>query len=233
MPDQRDRIGVEFEAGDARERELWAALGQIERADPPTRLRSAFYARLDALSAAGPGWWPALRRWFGHPLLPAAAMLLIGVLVGRALERPAANRDVQALRQEVAVLQRNVALSLMHSRSAAERLRGVISAAELVAVDPELTRALLRQAGDDPNRSVRVAAIDALGTRVRAPDVGGEVLRLLGDSASPLVQKALVDLILRHGDADQLNGLVERARDGALHPDLVAYVQAAVRRNGA
>lgn len=223
--------GVDYDADTPLARELWEALEGIQQPEPPARLRHAFYRRLDRMRAPG-AWSRRLRGWFAGPWVPAAAMLAVGLMVGAALERP--DGELAALREQVAVLHRDVTLSLMHHQSASERLRGVIGAGELAADDPGVTRALLRQALDDPSHAVRAAAIDALGPRVRSPEVGGEVLGLLEAGVSPLVQKALVDLILRHGGPAELERLLELAdRGDVVHPDLGSYVTRSVTRSSA
>ncbi len=223
--------GLDYRADTPSERELWDALGSLDQPEPPARLRRAFYRRLDHTPAPG-AWSRRLRAWFARPWVPAAAMLGVGLVVGAALERP--NVELAVLQAEVAMLHRDFTLSLMHHQSATERLRGTIGAGVLAATDPAVTQALLRQALDDPSHAVRAAAIDALGPRVRSPGVGGEVLGLLETGVSPLVQKALVDLILRHGGPTEIERLLElSARGDVVHPDLRTYVTRSVRRASA
>ncbi|MFK7958772.1 MAG: hypothetical protein AB8B96_21970, partial [Lysobacterales bacterium] len=70
--------------------------------------------------------------------------------------------------------------------------------------------------------------IDALGPQMANSEVGTELMALLEGADSPLVQLALVDLVLRHGTAQQVRELLELARSERLDPDLVPYVTAAV-----
>ncbi len=234
MADKFTPPGPVFETEDPRERDLWEALLKIRQPDPPEGLRRSFYQWLSAVPAPGErSPWRSLRRWLGNPLLPAAAMLIVGILVGRLLQAPVNGGDLESLTQEVAMLHRDVALSLMRNESASERLRGVIRAADFAAADGNVAKALLRRAASDPSHTVRVAAIDALASRVQAAEVGQEVLRLLAEAVSPLVQRALADLILRHGSAAQLEVLLEFAHQQALHPEIAAYVQKTVRRTRA
>ena len=70
--------------------------------------------------------------------------MIVGILVGRLLQAPVNGADLESLTQEVAMLHREVALSLMRNESASERLRGVISAADFAAADGNVANALLR-----------------------------------------------------------------------------------------
>jgi hypothetical protein len=63
--------------------------------------------------------------------------------------------------------------------------------------------------------------------------VGDELMAQLERAESPLVQLALVDLVLRHGNAGQVEQLVKLAEQGALHPDLAQHVKSVVWRNRA
>jgi len=90
-------------------------------------------------------------------------------------------------------------------------------------------QALLHAATDDRVRAVRSAAIEALGAQVATPDVGEQLMQLLENAESPLVQLALVDLVLRNGNAMQLQDLLRLADAGLLHPELVQHVTHSLR----
>ena len=87
---------------------------------------------------------------------------------------------------------------------------------------------MLRLARNDNVYSIRSAAIEALGTMLATPDIGEELMALFEQNQSPLVQLALVDLVLRYGNAMQLDRLNQLSRSGNLAPELVEYVQSAI-----
>jgi HEAT repeat protein len=125
----------------------------------------------------------------------------------------------------VALLNRELILDRLEDAAAGKRLRGVVDAGHFVPDDAEIARALLMRATEDRVHSVRTAAIDALGPSLGTPAVGGELMKLLESAESPLVQLALVDLVLRNGSNEQLAQLLRLANEGALHPDLVRHVE--------
>jgi hypothetical protein len=63
--------------------------------------------------------------------------------------------------------------------------------------------------------------------------VGHELMASLEKAESPLVQLALVDLVLRHGTAAQLEQLMRLSERNALHPDVVQHIKASVLKNTA
>jgi len=72
--------------------------------------------------------------------------------------------------------------------------------------------------------SVRSAAIESLASQVSSPAVAAQLMDSLQRTSSPLVQLALIDLILRHGNDYQRDDLLSLANEGLLHPDLEKHV---------
>jgi HEAT repeat protein len=232
---EKENPGVPFVSDDDEEQKLWNELERVSKAEPPSRLRTKFYGELDRIGRSTP--MDRWRAWLGFTgnrgLVTALGCAMLGVFMGIVLVTTDSvdRSELSALQQQVAQLSRNLILDRLENESASKRLRGVIDAAGVAEHDSEIARALLTTAVDDRVYSVRAAAIDAIGPQLNTPAVGDELMGLLEKSESPLVQLALVDLILRHGNAQQLEQLVELSKRGALHPELVQYVQSAIRRN--
>jgi hypothetical protein len=232
---EKDPQGVPFSSDHADEQQLWNELANVEQPTPSANLRRRFYAELDrTLESATPRWrsgWLSLTGWRG--LSAAAVCLVLGILVGRLWPESTAvgHTELAELQQQVAILNRNLILDRLENVSANKRLLGVMEAGTVAESDSEVARALLTRAVEDRVHSVRSAAIDALGPQVNTPAVGDELMALLEKTQSPLVQLALVDLVLRHGNARQLERLLQLSDRGMLHPDLVEHVKAAVGRN--
>lgn len=229
--------GVPFDSENADERRLWDELDELPRAEPSPRLRHDFYRQL-AKSRSTPA-SVRLREWLGFRnnagWLTAAASLLLGVALSQGLSRPVPvdDRAIASLQQQVAMLNRSLILDRMESPAASKRLRGIVDAVGVAGSDPVIASALLSRATGDPVSAVRSAAIDALGTQLAAPGIGDELMRLLVDAPSPLVQLALVDLVLRHGTTSQLESLVQISDEGRLHPDVQRHVESSIQRSRA
>lgn len=235
MAENQNRGLPDFD--DAAERALWDALGGIEHDEPSPRLRQSFYRRLER--ATRRHWLARLGERLGFSgnagWVTATACVLAGLGIGHATgdDGSAAEARLAALEQNVTMLNRRLILDRLEDDTPSKRLRGVMDAAYVVDDDEEVARALLARATGDRVPSVRSAAIDALGPSVSSPAVGGPVMNLLEDAASPIVQLALVDLVLRYGNDGQRDRLLALAERDGLHPDLRRHVFTALGRNTA
>jgi hypothetical protein len=230
---EKSRTGVPFDSDDPAEQQLWASLQDIPQSEPPPRMRRRFYGELDrrgGQTRAAP--W---REWLGlaggRGFVTAIGCVIAGIAVGVLLRNGEVERtELTDLQAQVTELNRNLILDRLENVSASKRLLGVLDAAGVAQQDAEITRALLSRAVDDRVYSVRAAAIDAIGSRLSTPAVGEELMGLLKTSESPIVQLALVDLVLRHGSAQQVEELLQLSERGILHPELRQYVKSAVGR---
>lgn len=230
MP-ERKPPHLPFESSDPHEQKLWAALEDLPRDEPSPGLRRGFYDALEHRDARRPT--ARLQRWLGLAgsggWLTAAACVLLGFGLARSLPAPpVADERLAALENNVAQLNRELVLNRLESPGAGARLQAVLDAGGLAGSDGQVARALLLSAAQDPSESVRSAAIDALGPQLGNEDVARELMQLLESAESPLVQWSLVDLVLRHGDREQVRQLVQLADASRLHPDLARHVRQAV-----
>jgi len=224
----RGKSNLPFETDDSAEEGLWAALGELPAGEPSSKLRRNFYRALD--HAGDESLIEKIGRWLGFGsnvgwlTATACAVLgfaLAGVFDGAGQARP---DRLTALEDNVAMLNRELIINRLENASASQRLKGVFDARSFVADDSEVARALLMRAVADQVPSVRSAAIDALGPSLSSSEVGDELMRLLVSAESPIVQLALVDLVLRNGNREQLDRLLELASTGRLHTDLIPHV---------
>ena len=213
--------------------ETWNTLGNLDGEQVPhERLRARFHAGLAAYEAREArhwterwrgGWWPQ------QPALQmglAAALALIGVLVGQQLPSPV-DSEVAALRDEV----RAVGVALLDHQSASERLLGV-AWSRRTAQSPEVVNALLERVQYDSNLSVRLAAVDALRAELDRPGVIEGLATALDRQESPLLQVALTDALLaaEQPAVDAVRGLLGRTE---LDPAVREYLQMALSEVGA
>jgi hypothetical protein len=213
--------------------ETWNTLGNLDGEQVPhDRLRARFHAGLAAYEARESrhwterlfgGWWPQ------QPALQmglAAALALVGVLVGQQLPSPV-DSEVAALRDEV----RTVGLALLDHQSASERLLGV-EWSRRTAPAPAIVNALLERVQYDSNLSVRLAAIDALRAELDRPGVVEGLAMALERQESPLLQVALTDALLAadRPAVDAVRGVLGRTE---LDPAVREYLQMALSEVGA
>jgi HEAT repeat protein len=87
-------------------------------------------------------------------------------------------------------------LSLLQQQSASDRLRGVSWSYRVEQSDTEVLSALLHTVNQDSNVSVRLAAVDALRNFGDSPVARKGITQSLLKQTSPMVQIALVDVLV-------------------------------------
>jgi hypothetical protein len=203
---------------------LWKSLALIPSEskdfEPGPNLRSRFYETLGAYRQGLESvpkrslrdrifaLWPRQPAW---QMGLSFALLVVGVGVGYELhpskgvvvaELPP-DQVVSQLRGEVNSMRQMVALSLMQQQSAGERLRGVSYAYQAPSSDTEVLSALLTTVNQDQNVNVRLAAVDALHRFGSSPVTRTAIVQSIRKQDTPLVQIALIDLLvdLKDGSA--------------------------------
>lgn len=232
MPDKY-RSQLPYEGETAGEDAIWGALAELPLEEPGDAVRHRFHRELDR--ARRGSFADRLRDLLGLSgnlgWATAAACLLVGLFAGRAFDGAGDDEHrLAALEGNVEALNRSLILDRINNVEPGKRLQGVMDAADLTEDDPQITEALLARATGDRVASIRSAAIDALAPRMSSPAVSEQLISLLEGAESPLVQFALVDLVLRYGDTAQLGALHDIANSGRLHPDLERYIDQSLGR---
>ncbi len=211
----------------------WARLGLLPSEAPSGRLRANFYAMLDAAKeeeerrAARPrpgrlfaAWWEGL--WTGRPALAAGlagVLFAVGLGSGMLLNNGrAASRETAALAREVQDMRQQVAMTLLDRPSASDRLQGVSYAGRLERPEPQTLDALFRALNEDGNVNVRLAAVDALYLFRDRTGVKDKLAEALSRQGSPLVQVALIDLLVEIREQRAADALKSLIKDGRIDP---------------
>jgi hypothetical protein len=139
---------------------------------------------------------------------------------------PRQQDELAGLRQEVRSLSQLVTLSLLKQDSASERLRGVSFGREASASDERVLGALLDTLGHDSDVNVRLAAVDALAPTVGRPPVRDQLLEEVARQPSPMVQIALIDVLLAHDRAGSRRRLLDLEGNPRMDPTVRDYLRA-------
>jgi hypothetical protein len=209
----------------------WDQLGGLP-ADrvPSAAMRARFAATLEGFEASmrpsrgSRAAWPAA----------AAAMLIVGILIGRqtVVPAPGDNGQLADLRGEVRALREMTAVALMQQASPSERLKGVTWTSRLEQPGAELAELLLDTLMSDPNVSVRLAAIDALRRFADREVVRRGTLAALGQQSSPLVQIALIDFAAELNGAGAAETLRRLSNDPLVNETVRARAAAVLQKVG-
>jgi HEAT repeat protein len=191
--------------------DVWQMLEEIP-AEPPdsAAMRHQFDAAVRAERLAM-RWRYA--RW---PLagMAAAAVLVLGIAIGRAtIAAPPPDPALTELRAELHDMRQMVTLSLLQQQSATERLKGVSFTSQIDRPGSEIVAALLDTLMHDPNVNVRLASIDALRRFAGRADVQRATLDALTTQTSPMVQIALIDMMVELNDREAVAPLRRLSRD--------------------
>ncbi len=204
-------------------------------AEPQPEMRSRFLETLHAyeagLAAGKAAQLPAPRKPVAEAPLPwyasfwprrpvwqfalAAALLLAGVLGGKYAFTPRGeNPEMAQLKGQVEGLRQMVALSMLQEQSAGNRMRGVTYSVQMAQPDSQVQQALLYAVNHDPNVNVRLSAVDALEKYAGDPQIRRALVDAVPLQDSPLVQVALIDLLVQLNDKDSAPALQKLAQDG-------------------
>ncbi|MDH4272083.1 MAG: HEAT repeat domain-containing protein [Candidatus Aminicenantes bacterium] len=214
---------------------IWTKLGVLPKEQPSAALRSRFYDMLEAykegLERGGIAARPlqSLSSWLSRlmPRRPAYQLALAFVLIIAGLgsgyllnvrSRSAAQIEVAALGQEINEMRRTVAVSLLKQASPSERLMGVSWSSRVDRPGDEIITALLETLDHDSNVNVRLAAVDALYLFYGHPEVKDGLVRSLAGQTSPLVQLALIDLLVGIRERRAAEALERLIQDEKLNP---------------
>ena len=198
--------------------DIWSKLELLPEEQPGDNLRPKFYAMVSSykagLSQSGQktslsesvlswttGWWPRKPAFqFGFAML----FFIIGLVLGPWFFTSNRFEIITQLQEEVRNMNLLVSLSLLKQNSPSDRLKGVSWTNQITEPDPEVLSALIYTLNEDPNVNVRLAAAEALSPFVADQYVKSELLRVLKNGLSPLVQIELIDILVKSRDKESI-----------------------------
>ena len=221
---------------------IWTRLSLLPVDQPGPASRARFEAMLQAYQAGrsnqpaddshwrkrASAWNWNVFHWLRSPVGAvawSAALLAIGVFAGLRLAGPKPpSLDLAAMQSELASMKQLVVLSMLQQQSASARLEGITWSTRDQQLDPQVLSALLHTLRYDASVDVRLAALDALSRHGRQPQVHKAILDSL-QQQSPLVQVALIDLLLEWRDPDAAQRLQALQQAPNLNPTVRQRVE--------
>lgn len=196
----------------------WTKVGTIPVAVPGPNLRTRFEVMLEAYAqgldhSPSESWRRTMNSWRQRPVAQTAfalGLLVMGIVLGhqfRPAQNPQSSSEIVELRGELRETRQMVALSLLQQQSASERLKGVNWSYQLQQPGSEVLTALLDTLMHDSNVNVRLAAIDALQQFGTQQIVRNGIVQALTRQDSPMVQMALIDLVVDWREKESVNPL--------------------------
>jgi HEAT repeat protein len=188
---------------------VWRGLEAVKtgmESAPDESAKARFQEMLAAYQAGMAAVQPAVRpgkaerfSWFpAWQFAMAAGLLLGGILLGRYLPQAGGGSPEMAqLRSQVENLHQMVALSMLQQQSPSARMRGVTYSEKFAQPDPQVLDALLQAVNHDSNVNVRLSAVDALQKFAADPETARAMANSIAGQESPLVQIALIDMLVQ------------------------------------
>jgi hypothetical protein len=219
---------------------VWRGMGSLPEPEPDPAMRARFLEVIEAYQAgrasglagqvADPPHRPWLARSVWQPVL-AFALLMLGVFLGRYAAQPRdAGPDVAQLRGQVEGLRQLVTLSLLQEQSPSSRLRGVTYSYQMARPDAQVEQALLYAVNHDSNVNVRLSAVDALEKYAANPQIRRALADAVPVQDSPLVQIALMDLLVQLSDKEAAPALRKLAQDAQADNQVRQHAAWAIQR---
>jgi hypothetical protein len=219
---------------------IWTKLGVLPEEQPSGALRERFYGMLEGYKAEvrqgrtirgiRKAFGRLSERFWGKRLVfqLAASLipLVIGLIMGYFIKFGHQNTE---LRSEIQNVQQLLAVSLLEQRSPTERLRGINLSASMEKPSSQTIEALLNTLNNDPNINVRLAAVDALYLFYNYPSVKEGVIRSLSSQNSPLVQVALVDLLVTMRERQALESFKKLVQANELDPGVKQMLERGIQ----
>jgi hypothetical protein len=189
-------------------REVITAMDKSEKIEPRTNMKASFERAIqEELAKNKQG-----RVIFFQPVFyrAAAAILLVisGIAIGNWISKNQAREEhIAQLEKEVAATKQMMLMMIDNQQSASQRIQGANVALKITKADDEVVNALVRSMNDDPNTNVRLAALEALARFREQPHVRKALIQSLAVQKDPVVQIALIQLLVQMKEKDAVKGL--------------------------
>jgi anti-sigma factor RsiW len=151
-------------------------------------------------------------------VLRAAAgiiLVIVGIVIGDRISVQRQHEQELAAIQKKMDEQKEMMMALLENQqSASQRVMGANVAYEMKqAPDDEIVNALANAMDEDPNTNVRLTALEALGKFYQQGHVRAKLIKSLSTQKDPVVQIALIRLLVQMKEKEVVNQLEKITRD--------------------
>ena len=180
---------------------------------PDARLAKGFAEALAAekgetAKSKGPGSSIRMPTW----MVAASVSLLLGLGMGWFLGQQN-HTQVAELQEDMEMMKELVLLTQMQTKSASERIATVQASSQLPRANDEVIAALISTMKSDPNDNVRLAAAEALANFGSQPQVGMALAASLPEQTDPMLQLALIEILVQMKEKGALDEFQQVAND--------------------
>jgi HEAT repeat protein len=136
----------------------------------------------------------------------------IGYWINKNQQR---EEEMAALKQQMQEMRDMMMAKLDNQQSASQRMIAVSEVMEMEKPDDEIVKVLVKTMNEDANTNVRLAALEALSKFHQEPLVRKELVKSLAKQNDPVVQIALIQLMVKmkeKGVVNELQHIVDDAK---------------------
>ncbi len=153
-----------------------------------------------------------------HPMIlkvaAAIALVAVGIAGGFWINNNyQQSRELASLRKEMAETKQLMMAMLSNGQSASQRMQGVNVAMSISKADDDVVNVLADAMANDPNTNVRLAALEALSHFISEPHVRNIIISSLTTQNDPMVQIALIQLLVKMKEKNVVNDLEKIIED--------------------
>jgi hypothetical protein len=223
----------------------WTQLGILPEEQPGANLRKNFYTMLESYRHGLES--SPLKKffdfskiknigeklWSRRPIFQLAAViifLIMGFTIGYFVRLYNQNtREIARLHQENQLFRQQLTVSLLNQSSPSQRLKGLMWSRQLENPADETLDTLLNTLNHDPNVNVRLTAVDALYLFSDHPKVKQGLMQSLQMQTSPMVQIALIDLLVEMREKQAIKSLKQLLGKNKLNPEVKERAQLSLK----
>ncbi|MCK5220462.1 MAG: HEAT repeat domain-containing protein, partial [Candidatus Aminicenantes bacterium] len=185
---------------------LYSMLDEIEVPETSSKLDTDFYRSLelykDAISDKSSHFGAFISSIFKKKYVLRFTYSLTLVVFGWYLGSWSGRIDnnnvkIQSLSQEISQMKQVMIYTMLEQPSATKRIKAISYTDEFENVDDKILNTFLDTLNNDPNPNVRLAAVEALSRFSDIQFVRKGLVKSILKQESPLVQVALIDLMLK------------------------------------
>ncbi|HMV10528.1 MAG TPA: HEAT repeat domain-containing protein [Cyclobacteriaceae bacterium] len=195
-------------------KEVMVKMGSAPQLEPGEALRRGFDHFLSQEIARKPESRSVKMVPMFYRIAAGIVILMVTGVAAYWIRRDLQNQDRLAkMERELEKYKKQMMGMLNNEFSPSQRMQGVSVAYEIDKPDDEIVNALVSTLNNDPNTNVRLAALDALGQFAKEKQVRKELIKSLSTQKDPVVQIALIQLMVKMKEKGVVKQLERMTKD--------------------
>ncbi|HZY82042.1 MAG TPA: HEAT repeat domain-containing protein [Cyclobacteriaceae bacterium] len=187
-------------------KQVTSAMDRSSELNPSNRMFSDFQQMLKEETAKENA--PQQKQVFFTPTVyraaAAVALVMVGISIGYFVNKFNAQQETIARMEQE---RQEMLTNMSDPISASSRMKAVNNTTTMSTLDDVFVSALVKTMNEDKNTNVRLAALEALSKFQQEPKVKQELIAALAKQSDPIVQIALIQLMVKMKEKGVLNDL--------------------------